>query len=258
VAACAAGLLLSGAPGAWAEGGKPLDEVLLRPRRLTAEGRKEYELGNHPRALEAFQSAAGLRAADPKARFNLADALYKNGRFDDAEAAYRALAGDVRSPLAGPSRFNLGNTLYQKQDYRGAVSAYRDALRLAPDDLEAKRNLELALRALAEQERQKQQQDKQPQDKKPQDKQQGDKQDEQKQGQDQQKKNAQDGKQGQGSPGPQPKTEEQKEQERFQKETGMPKERAMQLLDTLQQDEKAQQKKLLAAQKAKPRKGKDW
>jgi Ca-activated chloride channel homolog len=280
VAACLAGLLLLAPAGARAQGDKPVpgptgsrwvpgptggqwvpgptgsrwvDEILLRPRRLTAEARKEYELGNHPKALQGFESAAGLRAADPRARFNVADGLYKNGKFDEAETAYRALGGDVRSPLAPPARFNLGNALFQKQDYRGAVSAYRDALRLAPDDVDAKRNLELALRALQQQQQdQKQKQDQKQQQDKQQD------QPQKSQGEKDQKKQEPDKKPGPGQPSPRPKTEQEKEQERFQKETGMPKERAMQLLDTLQQDEKAQQKKLLLAQKAKPRKGKDW
>ena len=38
----------------------------------------------------------------------------------------------------------------------------------------------------------------------------------------------------------------------------MPQERAMQLLDALQQNEKAEQKKLLALKRAQKRKGKDW
>jgi len=257
--AAAAGLLLFLPARAQAEGSKVVDELLLRPPRLTAEGRKQYELGNHPGALKAFESTAALRPGDPAARFNLADALYKNGRFDEAEAAYRALAADPRSPLAAPSRFNLGNALFQKQDYAGAVGAYRDALRLAPGDADAKRNLELALRALKkqkeeEQRRKQEQKDQDQQDKD--DQQQGDRQ----QKQDQPKKDAQpqrkDGPQPQ--PSARPQTEEQKQQERFQKEAGMPRERAMQLLDALQRDEKAEQKRLLAARQAARRRGKDW
>ena len=38
----------------------------------------------------------------------------------------------------------------------------------------------------------------------------------------------------------------------------MPRERAMQLLDALQQNEKAEQKKLLAQKRAQKKKGKDW
>jgi hypothetical protein len=38
----------------------------------------------------------------------------------------------------------------------------------------------------------------------------------------------------------------------------MPKDRAMQLLDALQQNEKAEQKKLLLAKRAQKKGGKDW
>ena len=161
---------------------------------------------------------------------------------------FRSLGEDVTSPLAGPSRFNLGNALFQKQDYRGAVQAYRDALHLAPDDLDARRNLEMALRALKEQEEQKKKQEQN--DKKDQkDQKKDEKQPDQKQG-DQQKKD-------QGKPEAQ-KSPEQRQDERFRQETGMPKERAMQLLDALQQNEKAEQKKLLQAKRAAKKGTKDW
>ena len=67
--------------------------MLLRPRRLTERGRREYGSGNHPQALEAFESAAKARPSDPAVRFNMADGLYKNGKYDEAIAAYRSFAG---------------------------------------------------------------------------------------------------------------------------------------------------------------------
>jgi tetratricopeptide (TPR) repeat protein len=228
-----------------------VDELLLRPRRLTEEGRKQYADGNHPQALSAFEQAARTRPQDARGRFNLADGLYKNGKFEEAATLFRSLGEDPGSLLAAPSRFNLGNALFQKQDYRGAIQAYRDALRLSPDDLDARRNLELALRALKEQEEQKKRQqnqqdqkDQMDQDKKP------PKPQDQKSG-DQQKKD-------QASRSEPPKSPEQKQDERFRQETGMPKERAMQLLDALQQNEKAEQKKLLQAKRAEKKGTKDW
>jgi len=219
------------------------DEVLLRPRRLTREGLEEYERGNHPKALEAFEGAAAARPGDPAGRFNLADGLYKNGKYDEAGAIYEALGQNARSPLAAPSRFNLGNTRYQKQDYKGAIAAYKQALDLAPSDPDTIHNLELALRALQEQQQQQKQQQKNQKDQKDQNKDQ--KQDQQQQG-DQQKQQQR------------PKTQEEKEKERFKKEAGMSKEMANQLLDALQQNEKAEQKKLLAARRKQAKGGKDW
>ena len=136
-------------------GGGVLDEVLLRPRRLTDAGRTAYEKGNHPESLRNFESASKVRPQDAAASFNLADGLYKNGKFDEAAPLYRDLGRDPASPLAAPSRFNLGNTMFQKQDYKGAIEAYRDALRLRPDDPETRQNLERALRALQKEQEQK-------------------------------------------------------------------------------------------------------
>jgi Ca-activated chloride channel homolog len=238
------------------------DELLLRPRRATEAGRADYAKGSHPQALEAFERAATARPQDPAVRFNVADGLYKNGRYDEAATLFKALGADAQSPLAGASRYNLGNSLFQKQDYKGAVQAYRDALRALPGDADTRRNLELSLRKLQEQEEQKkrdqerQKNDKdQKQDQKQQDQKQQQGQD-QKNPNDQQKQNQQQQQQGQKSPKPQ--TPEEKADQRFRQEAGMPKERAMQLLDALQQNEKAEQQKALALKRAQRKKGKDW
>jgi Ca-activated chloride channel family protein len=249
-ALAAAGLLLPDAASG-ADAGKVAGEVLLRPKRLTQQGRGEFDRGNHPAALQAFEKAAQSRPQDPAARFNLADGLYKNGKFDEAAALYEALAAPG-SEVAPAARFNLGNARFQKQDYAGAVAAYKEALRLRPGDADTINNLELALRAL-QQQKQRQQQDREKQDDQPQ---------EQQRDQQSRQQDRQDGKpdqkQQQGQQPERPQTEEEKERERFQQETGMPKERAMQLLDALQQNEKDEQKRLLAARQARKKAGKDW
>jgi Ca-activated chloride channel family protein len=252
-----------------------LDEVLLRPRRFTKKGRREYESGNHPEALEAFEGAARARPEDPAVRFNVADGLYKNGRYDEAATLFRSLGHDAAAPFAPAARFNLGNSLYQKQDYKGAIQAYRDALRVSPNHEDTRRNLELALRQLKEQEEQQKRQQEQDQkdqqdgqDQQNQDQQKQDGQDQDQEKQDQEKKQqqqpgeekdqqGQQQQQQQGQPR-RPQTPEEKEDQRFREQTGMPKERAMQLLDALQENEKAEQKRLLAEQRAKKKTGKDW
>jgi Ca-activated chloride channel family protein len=253
-------------PAGGPRSGTVLDELLLRPRRATEEGRAEYGRGSHPQALSAFERAAAARPQDPAVRFNLADGLYKNGKYDEAAALFQALGSDPASKVAAASRYNLGNSLYQKQDYRGAVQAYRDALRLAPRDEDVRKNLELALRALKEQEEQQKRQQPRSQDGR-------DKQDQQDQKQDQSRKDQQNqppkdrqdqkqqqqGQKQQAQPQKQrPQTPEERQAERFRKEAGMPQERAMQLLDALQQNEKAEQKRLLALKRAQKKKGKDW
>jgi Ca-activated chloride channel homolog len=234
--------------------GVVVDELLLRPRRATEEGRAEYARGSHPQALAAFERAAAARPQDPATRFNLADGLYKNGKYDEAAALYRALGSDPASPLAAAARYNLGNSLYQKQDYPGAARAYRDALRVAPRDEDTRKNLELALRALKEQQEQQKRQPQDQKDQKPQDQ-------KNQQGQQQRQQDQKQQQQGQRQKGQQqqrPQTPQEREDQRFREATGMPKERAMQLLDALQQNEEAEQKRLLALKRAQKKKGKDW
>ena len=237
-AAVVAALLTAGAGDAGA--GSITDELLLRPKRLTNSGRRDYAQGNHPEALKGFQRAAELRPKDARTQFNYADALYKNGKFDEAEPIFRSLSADARSAYAAPSRFNLGNTLFQKKDYAGAARAYRDALRLRPSDLETRKNLELALREMQQQKQKQPKPDPRPTPRP----------DPQSQQQQQQPSQA--------PPRPQPQTPEEKEQQRFQEETGMPRDRAMQLLDALQQNEKEEQKRLLAKKHTRKKTEKDW
>jgi Ca-activated chloride channel family protein len=233
--------------------GSVWDEVLLRPRRETAKGRQEYQRGNHPEALAAFERAAAARPGDQALRFNVADGLYKKGSYDEASTLFRSLGSDPAAPLAAPARFNLGNSLYQKQDYRGAIQAYRDALRLAPKDEATRKNLELALRALREQQEQQKHEQQKNQQGQNKEQQQG----QQQQGQQQQQQNQQNQRQQQGRQ-QKPQTQQERDDQRFRQEAGMPRERAMQLLDALQQNEMAEQKKLLALKRARARKGKDW
>ena len=235
------------------------DEVLLRPRRATEQGRGDYARGSHQQALEAFERAATARPQDPSVRFNVADGLYKNGRYDEAATLFKALGADAAQPLAGAARYNLGNSLFQKQDYKGAIQAYREALHAQPGDADTRRNLELALRKLKQQEEQKQRDQEQQKDDQKQD------QDKQNQKQDQQGQDQKDPKDQKGEPKPnqqkqsqRPQTPEEKADQRFRQEAGMPKERAMQLLDALQQNEKAEQQKALALKRAQRKKGKDW
>jgi|JI8StandDraft_1071087.scaffolds.fasta_scaffold28966_2 hypothetical protein len=223
------------------------DEILAKPSRETNRGIKAYESGSAADALAAFEKAR-LARPSPVTRFNEAVAQAKAGKAPDAIETFTALSRE-QNTLGFESHYNLGNALLGARQLPAAVAAYRDALRLRPDDLRARRNLEIALRQMEQQKKDQQQQ--QDQD---------DKKDQREQKQDKDKKDQQ--KQNQPSPSPspkpQPKTEKERENERFQKETGMSKDRAMQLLKALEQNEKTEQKKKLEAERAKRRKGKDW
>ena len=138
--------------------------------------------------------------------------------------------------------------MLQKKEFKDAVESYRSALALQPGDADTRRNMEIALRAIEEQ-RQKEQ------EKHRQESEQEGRERRTNSTSSQQEQNRQNQAQKQEQ---QPQTQEEKEQERWKQETGMPKEQAMQLLSALEQSEKAEQKKQLAALRAGKKKGKDW
>ncbi|OGD27371.1 MAG: hypothetical protein A2V57_08625 [Candidatus Aminicenantes bacterium RBG_19FT_COMBO_65_30] len=68
-----------------------------------------------------------------------ANALFKEGRFEEAAAAYKDILA-ANSNLAA-IHFNLGNCAYNLQRYEEAVASFKEAVRLKPDFFEAYTNL---------------------------------------------------------------------------------------------------------------------
>ncbi|HEX3074184.1 MAG TPA: tetratricopeptide repeat protein [Ignavibacteriales bacterium] len=91
--------------------------------------------------------------------YNLGDALYKQGRYDEAAQYFQnslQYAKDDRE-LSAKAFYNIGNTLTKKEKYKEAVEAYKNSLKLNPKDAEAKYNLSYALEKLKQQQNQNQQ-----------------------------------------------------------------------------------------------------
>ena len=134
-------------------------------------GNRLYREGRYAEAVAAYESALRSGTSSPQLFYNLGTALVRLGRFAEAETyLQRALSG-VDPELRRRSFFNLGSRFLEAARGGGpapgenllanAIEAYKRALRLNPDDVDAKWNLELALR---EQEQQQQQQSGEPSD----------------------------------------------------------------------------------------------
>lgn len=92
---------------------------------------------------------------DPRLAFNAGTARLAAGEEKRAvellERATAGIDGGEATELAPAAHYNLGNARFAVDDADGAVAAYKQALRLDPDDADAKHNLELALQRLEEQ-----------------------------------------------------------------------------------------------------------
>jgi Ca-activated chloride channel homolog len=132
------------------------------------KGNRLYRAGRYAEAVEAYRAA--LRSGDdsPQLQYNLGTALLRLGRYDEAERHLRGALDAVEPELRQRSLYNLGNRFLssarseadlqsQGQLLQGAIDAYQRSLRLTPGDVDAKWNLEMALRDQEQNEQQQQQ-----------------------------------------------------------------------------------------------------
>ena len=119
-------------------------------RSKVNKGIEAFQQEQWEEALNHFREALKADPENPLLHFNIGDAYYKMGKYEEALQAYQKaiLTRDVT--LQENAYYNLGNTYYQLQKYKEAVEAYKKALDLQPDDEAAKHNLELVRAKLKE------------------------------------------------------------------------------------------------------------
>jgi Ca-activated chloride channel homolog len=132
-------------------------------RKFIRRGNREYEDKKYQEAeiqyRKAFEKNSGSVAAD----FNLGNALYKQKQYEAAASRYAGLAEkQKKSEELNRQYYNLGNALYKEGKFKECIDAYKNALRKYPGDMDAKHNLQLAMKKL-QAENQKKNQEKQQQ-----------------------------------------------------------------------------------------------
>jgi tetratricopeptide (TPR) repeat protein len=234
-------------------------------RKTTRQGTKLYNKGDFTGAETQYRRALELNPALREATFNLADALWRQEKPEDAAKLYESLAADSLAPvpMVSAASFNLGNTALVGQQIDAAIEAYKSALRLTPDDMQAKYNLAYAQAMKQQQNQQQDQNQNQDQDKNKDqdgdgqnDPQEGDQnQDQNQNGEGDQDQNPNDPKEDQGDPPP--PSEQQDGQN-----PGQPKidpATAQQMLDAMQAAEDDTREKVNAKEvRVGARSGKNW
>jgi Ca-activated chloride channel family protein len=125
---------------------------LLVPARALAapplvEGNRRYDAGDAGGAIKVYQEALKKHPNDPALWNNLGAALYKAGKYPEAEQAFNHIAAkDARTQ--GLAAYGRGDALYQQEKYREALAAFREALERRPGDADARHNYEATLRKL--------------------------------------------------------------------------------------------------------------
>jgi Ca-activated chloride channel family protein len=120
-------------------------------------GNRHFRAGRYAEAVQAYEEVIKAGKAPPYVHYNLGTALLKLGRYREAQPHLQLATREAEAELKQRANYNLGNR-YLEEARKGqtgeaatqlldaAVESYKHALRLNPQDMDAKWNLELALR----------------------------------------------------------------------------------------------------------------
>ena len=205
-------------------------------RKYVRRGNRLYEDKKFQEAdiqyRKALEKSPGSAAAD----FNLGNTLYRQNQFDAAAQRYKELSGKQKDAgFKNSDYYNLGNALYKSGKYEECIDAYKNALRKRPEDMDAKHNLQLAMKKLEMQKQQKKKENQQNKKDNNQDKKDNKKEDKKQQDQDKQDKSPDD------------KKDQQKDQQNVKGQIS-PKD-AERILQALENEEKNVLKKVQEQQK---------
>ncbi|MDI3527636.1 MAG: Ca-activated chloride channel [Tenuifilum sp.] len=128
--------------------------------KLIRRGNKAFEKNDYLESEVQYRQALEKNKHSFKANFNLADALYKQNKFEESLSA---IDGINLSGLSDMEKsmvyYNKGNALFKQNKLKESIEAYKKALKYNPNDMDAKYNLSLALRMMQQLQQQNNQQD---------------------------------------------------------------------------------------------------
>jgi Ca-activated chloride channel family protein len=146
------------------------DEVYSKNKK----GNELYKKGNYDGALKLYDDALLMAPADSLLKMNRGSALYRLGKFSEAESTYTPVVSMKDRKKLADAHYNMGNILFKEGDqlmasggqdagekFKAALEHYIASLDLQSTDKNSKWNIELTQRRIKQQERQqKQNQDK--------------------------------------------------------------------------------------------------
>ncbi len=125
------------------------------------KGNRLYKEQKFDESQKQYQQALQQSPDNASANYNMGNAQFRKNGFDDAVKSYdNAILHSSDNNIKEQSFYNKGVAAMKQQKLEESIAAWKDALKLNPDDEEARENLEKALRELKNKQQQQQQQNK--------------------------------------------------------------------------------------------------
>lgn len=111
-----------------------------------AKGNENYRKGEFDKAIEQYRLVLEKDPGNKTANYNLANALFRTGKFSEAENLYNeGLEGNEDRQALHKAYYNKGVALTKQQKLEESVEAYKQAILLDPTDADKRFNLQKAL-----------------------------------------------------------------------------------------------------------------
>lgn len=134
---------------------------------LVQEGIQLLEAEKFGEAEAAFKKVIAKTDTLKEAHFNLGNAVYRQGRFDEARQNYEnALALFSNKKERAEVYHNIGNTFMAEKKWEESITSFKNALKNNASDMDTKYNLAFAQEMLKKQQQEKQQEQKNEEEKK--------------------------------------------------------------------------------------------
>lgn len=129
-----------------------LNAVAQVDKRDVRRGNRDFRKENFREAEIDYRKALVKDSLSVAANYNLANTLYREGDYAQAQQSLERIKDVVpMSAAASDYYYNLGDAALQQKDYQKAVDAFRQSLIIRPDDLQAKENFIYAKKMLENQ-----------------------------------------------------------------------------------------------------------
>jgi Ca-activated chloride channel family protein len=129
-------------------------------QKLLKQGNEAYKKEEYERAAATYKKVTEKSPNNTTAQYNLGNAMYKKSKVDEAVQAFdKTIETTTDNVLKSKAYYNKGVVLQKTQNLPGCIEAYKEALKINPNDDDARQNLQKALQQLKEQQK-KQKEDK--------------------------------------------------------------------------------------------------
>ena len=126
-----------------------------------SKGNQYYQQTQFDLAEAEYRKALQADAESTTAQYNLANALQKQKKYDEAVQVLEKLYRSAANPnLRSAAAYNQGVAHTKQKNLEASIESYKNALRLNPDDQEARENLQKALSELKKKQDEQQKQQK--------------------------------------------------------------------------------------------------